>query len=176
MKQSRLFPPVLISLMAIATLGVSHFSAAVASWYDVDSPGNSYYNSLHYVGDNIIEPTSDLDRFSTYEIPRTINSVQLRWNPDEIYGRDLFHNMFINETFEAMPDELLTLRINSQPLVRAQPSERDNNMHPASEPADHIVFNSNADYIKSMRIPAPTSLLLVAIGLISLRYTRSLRS
>ena len=174
MKQSRLFPPVLLSLAAIVILSVSHFSAA-ASWNDISSIGNDSYNSLHYWGDNIFESTSDLDKFSAYEISLPINSVQLHWNTDEIYRQGLFHGMFVNKTLNIIPNELLTLQIDSHLLIWAQPSEWDNDIHPAPERADHIVFNSNADYIKSVRIPAPTSLLLVALGLISLRYTRSLR-
>jgi hypothetical protein len=174
MKQSRLFPPVLLSLTAIVILSVLHFSAA-ASWNDISSIGNDSYNSLHYWGDNTIESTSDLDKLSAYEIPMPIDSVYLDWNPVEIYRQDLFHGMFMNKILNITPDELLTLQIDSQPITWAQPSEWDNDIQPASEAADHIVFNSNADYIKSVRIPAPTSLLLVALGLISLRYTRSLR-
>lgn len=174
MKQSRLFPPVLLSLTAIVILSVSHFSVA-ASWNDISSIGNDSYDLLHYWGSDAIISTSDLDEFNTHKIPMPIDSVHSDWNPDDIHGQAFFHNIFINKTLNTMPDELLTLQINSQSLIWAQPSEWDNDIQPASEAADYIVFNSNADYIKSVRIPAPTSLLLVAIGLISLRYTRSLR-
>jgi len=175
MKQSRLFPTVLISFLALVLVGVSHLSAAVTFWVDFDSLGSSYYNSVHDWGDNPTVPTLDLDEFNTFKILRKTDSVHLHWNPDEIHGQDLFQNILINETFYAMPDELLTLQINSQPSIPDQPSEWDNDMQPTSEPADDIVFNNNADYIKSMRTPAPTSLLLVAIGLLSLRFTRRLR-
>jgi len=160
--------------MAIVILSVSNFSAA-ASWNDISSIGNNYYDSLHYWGNDTVISTSALDEFNTYKIPIPIDSIQLDWIPDDIHRQDFVHNIFINKTLNTMPDELLTLQINSQPLIWAQPSEWDNDIQPASEAADYIVFNSNADYIKSVRIPAPTSLLLVAIGLISLRYTRSLK-
>ena len=44
-----------------------------------------------------------------------------------------------------------------------------------SNPADDIVSFYDVDYIRSMRIPAPASLLLVAFGLLSLRLIRRLR-
>lgn len=175
MKQSRLFPPVLVSVIITFLVSVSHLSAAVASWDDFGSAVSGYYNSVYHWGDNTIVPTSDLDEFNTFKILRTTDSVQLLGNLDEIHRQDHSRDIVIYETFYAMPDELLTLQIYSRPLIWDQPSERDNDMQSSSEPADDIVFKNNGDYIKSMRTPAPTSLLLVAIGLLSLRYTRSLR-
>jgi hypothetical protein len=169
MKQSRLFPPALVSLIAIVIVSVSHFSAAVASCDDIDSAVSGYYGPVHHLGDNPRVPTQDLDEFNTFKILRTTDSVQLLGNLDEIRRQDHSRDIVINETFYAMPDELLT------PQIYSQVSEWNNDVQSSSEPADDIVFKNNGDYIKSMRIPAPTSLLLVALGLISLRYTRSLR-
>jgi len=161
--------------MAIVIVSVSHVSAAVASWDDIDSAVSGYYDPVHHLGDNPRVTMQDLDEFNTFKILRTVDSVQLLGNPNEIHRQDHSRDIVIYETLYTMPDELLTLQINSQQLIWDKPSERDNEIQLSSEPADDIVFKNNGDYIKSMRTPAPTSLLLVAIGLISLRYTRSLR-
>jgi len=174
MKQSRLFPLVLVSFIIIVLGSLSHLSAAVASWDNIDYSG-SYFDSVHHLGDNHRVPMQDLAEFNTYKILRTIDSVQLLGNPDEIHRQDLSCDLFMYETSYAIPDELLTLQIYSQPLVWDQLSEEGKDMQSTSEPADDIVFKNNGDYIKSIRTPAPASLLLVAIGLLSLRYTRSLR-
>lgn len=175
MKQSRLFPPVLVSFMAIVLVSVSHLSAAVTFLDDFGSAASGYYNSLGHWEDNSTVPMLDLDEFNTFKILWKNDSARLHWNPDEIHGQGLFHDIIINETFFAMPDELLTLQINSQASIPDQPSELDNDMQPTSEPADDIVFDNDAENIESLRTPAPSSLLLVAFGLLSLRYTRSLR-
>jgi hypothetical protein len=44
-----------------------------------------------------------------------------------------------------------------------------------SNPTDDIASYYDEDYIRSMRIPAPASLLLVAFGLLSLRFIRRLK-
>ena len=175
MKQSRLFSAALVSFIAIVLISVSHLSAAVTFWDDFDSPGSGHYDSVHHWGDNPIDPTLDLDEFNTFKILWTTDSVQLYWNPDEIHGQELFPDIPIYETFYAIPDKFLTPGINSRTSIPGWPSEWDSDMQPASEPADYIVCNNDADYIKSMRIPAPASLVLVALGLLSLRFTRRLR-
>ena len=175
MKQSRLFPAVLVSFMAIVLISVSHLSAAVTFLDDFDSPGSGHYDSVRHWGDNSIAPTLDLDEFNTFKILWTTDSAQLHWNPDEIHGQELFPEILIYETFYAMPDELLTQQINFQTSIPGWPSEWDSDMQPTSKPTDDIFYDNDADYIEAMRIPAPTSLLLVAIGLLSLRYTRRLR-
>jgi len=48
-------------------------------------------------------------------------------------------------------------------------------MQPTSNPDDDIVCYYDVDYIGTMQIPAPASLVLVAIGLLSLRHIRRLR-
>lgn len=175
MIQPRLIPPVLISSVAIVLVCTSHLSASVTFLDDFDSPGSGHYDSVHHWGDNPIDPTLDLDEFNTFKILWTTDSVQLYWNPDEIHGQELFPDILISETFYAIPDELLTPGINSRTSIPGWPSEWDSDMQLASEPADYIVCNNDADYIKSMRIPAPASLVLVALGLLSLRFTRRLR-
>jgi len=55
------------------------------------------------------------------------------------------------------------------------PHEWNSGIQPDSNPADDIIFYYDEDYIRSMRIPAPASLLLVAFGLLSLRFIRRLR-
>ena len=169
MKQPRLLSPVLLSFMTIVLVVVSHISVADTSWSGFDSLESVQYNSVHHWGDNFTASMSDPDEFNKFKILRKNDSVQLHWNPDEIHGQDLFRNIHTNETFYVMSDELLTLQINSQVF------EWENDMQPTSEPADDTVFKNDADNIEPLRTPAPTSLLLVAIGLLSLRYTRSLR-
>ncbi|MHC4439149.1 MAG: hypothetical protein ACYS3S_17475 [Planctomycetota bacterium] len=165
MKQSRLHPPVLVSFTAIVLVVVSFSSASVTFWDDSDSAANGYYNSLQHWQDNSTTPILNPDEFHMHKILRITDSVQLHSNPDEIHGQNLFQNILISKTFYAMPDELLTPGMNIQAPTPNRPSEPDND----------IVFDNDAGYTKSMRTPAPTSLLLVAIGLLSLRFARRLR-
>jgi hypothetical protein len=175
MKQSRLFPPALVSFMAIVLVNVSHLSASVTFWDDFNSSASGYYNSLGLLGDNFTALMLDLDEFNSFKILWKNDSARLHSNPDEIRRGDLFQNILITETFYVIPDELLTQQIISQASIPDQPSELDNDMQPTSEPTDDIVFDNDADNIESLRTPTPSSLLLVAFGLLSLRYTRSLR-
>ena len=157
MKQSRLFPPASVSLMAIVIVSLSHFSAAVASWDDIDSAVSGYYDPVYHLGDNPRVTMQDLDEFNTLKILPTVDSVQLLGNPDEIHKQDHSRDIVIYDTFYTMPDELLTLQINSPQLIWDKPSERDNDIQPSSDPADDIVFKNNGDYIKSIRTPSPSS-------------------
>ena len=168
-KQPRLLSPVLLSFMTIVLVVVSHLSVAATSWSGFDSLESVQYNSVHHWGDNFTVQMLDLDEFNNFQVLRKNDSVQLHWNPDEIHGQNLFPNIHTNENLSVMSDELLTLQINSQV------SEWENDMQPTTEPTDNTIFKNDTDNIDSLRIPAPTSLLLVAIGLLSLRYTRSLR-
>ena len=78
----------------------------------------------------------------------------------------------ISETSSAIPDEPLTLRMNFWASTSDWPDAWDSGMQPAFNPADDIVCYYDVDYIGAMRIPAPASVVLVALGLLSLRYTR----
>ena len=175
MKQHRWFGTVLVSFTAIVLVVVSHSSASVIFWDYFDSFESDYYNSVHQRGNNSTVPMLDSGKFSRPKILRTTGFEQFFWNPHEIYRQDLFPDILINETLHTLPDELLTLQIISHASIPERPSEWNSDMQPTSAAADDIVFKNDADYPKSMRIPTPTSLLLVAIGLLSLRFTRSLR-
>ena len=175
MKQSRWFGPVLVSFTAIVLVVVSYSSASMTFLDHFDSFESGIYNSAHQRGNNSTIPILDSGEFNTSKILWRTDSVQLLWNPDEIRGQDLFHDNLISETYYTMSDGLLTLQIISDASIPDQPSERNSEIHPTSETVDDKVFKNDADYPKSMRIPATTSLLLVAIGLLSLRFTRRLR-
>jgi hypothetical protein len=161
--------------MAVVLVCASHLPASVKSWDDFDSAASGYYDSPDHWGDSFTAIMLDLDEFNIDKILWRTDSVQLFGNPDKIYGQDLFHYMSINEISYAMPDELLTLQLNSQPSIPDQPLKKENDVQLASEPADDFVLKNDADNIESLRTPAPSSLLLVVIGLISLRYSRLLR-
>jgi len=175
MRQSRLFPAVLVSFLAILLVSVSHLSAAVTSWNDFDSAACGYYNSRHHWGDNSTAPMLDPDKFNIYKIIRTTGSTQLLLSPDDIHAHVLFHDILISKTFLPIPDELLTRQIISDALNPDRPFGWHSDMRPTSESEDDTVFQNDADYTKAMRTPAPGSLLLVAFGLLSLRFTRRLR-
>ena len=175
MKQSRLFPSVSLSFMVIVLLFVaSHLSASVTFWEDFDPTTNSNYNSLYHRQDNYTIQKLDLYEFNIYKILWNNDSVQLYSNPDEIHTHVLFYDILKNKTILFVPDDLLTRQIISKALNTNQTSEWQSDMQPTPESAGDIVFNNNAD-TKSMRIPTPGSLLLVAIGLLSLRFTRRLK-
>ncbi len=179
MKQSGLFPAVLVSFLALVLIGVSHLSAAVTSCDDFEgnSPGLtkwSYQDHTYNPYDSgNFRPGQETYRHAAFSRGSDFgNEVRMR-------SMSLISIGSVPSTFwhtdKAMPDVLLTLGVNSRKSIPDRPSERAGDMQPASEPADDIVGNIDADTIKSMRTPAPGSLLLVALGLLSLRFTRRLR-
>ena len=146
----------------------------VASWNDFGAPGSGYYDLVHHWGENPVVPTVDLTEFNTFKILWSADSVRWYWDPDQIRGQDFYRNMLISETSSIIPDEPLTLRMNFWASSLDWPLAWDSGMQPASNPADDIVCFYDVDYIRIMRIPAPASLLLVAFGLLSLRFIRRL--
>ena len=179
MKQSRLLPAVLVSFMAIVLVSASHLSASVTNLDDFES------NS------------PDLTKWSFQDCTYNPFDSDNSRGGQEIYIHTAFSRGqdFVNElrmksiplisgglasptswyTDKTMPDELITLGINFRTSIPDWSSEWGSDMQPVSESADDIIGNNDAEFIKSMRTPAPGSLLLVAIGLLSLRYTRRLR-
>ena len=143
--------------------------------YNPYNPGSGYYDSVHHWGENPVVPTLDLTEFNTLKMLWTTDSVQWSWHPDQVRGQDLFPDILIYETSYAVPDEPLTLRMNFWASTSDWPLVWEGTIQPASNQADDIIYNYEVDYIKAMRFPAPTSLVLVAIGLLSLRFTRRLR-
>lgn len=147
----------------------------VASWNDFGAPGSGYYDSVHHWGENPVVPTLDLTEFNTFKILWSADSVQWYWDPDQVRGQDLYPDILIDETSSVIPDEPLTLRMNFWASTSDWPLAWDSGMQPAFNSADDIVCYYDIDYIGAMRIPAPASVVLVAIGLLSLRCTRRLR-
>jgi hypothetical protein len=165
--------------MALVLIGVSHLSAAVTSCNDFE--GNSLDLTKWSYQDRTYTPYDSGNSRPGQEIythtaisrgPDFGNEVRMRSVSSISIG--LVPAIF-GYAEKAMPDELLMLGMNSQTSIPEWPSEWDSDMQPVSESADDIIGNNDADFIKSMRTPAPGSLLLVAIGLLSLRYTRRLR-
>jgi len=220
MKHFKLFPAVLVLIMAIVLVRASHLSAAVTFWDDFDgnsldpakwgyqdrnwpigqtwfrgtptvsggvatfehhtynpyNPGSGYYDSVHHWGENPVVPTLDLTEFNTFKILWSADSVQWYWDPDQIRGQDLYPDVLISETSSVIPDEPLTLRMNFWAPTSDWFVAWDSAMHPTSNPADDIVCYYDVDYFRTVQIPGPASLVLVVIGLLSLRCTRRLRS
>jgi hypothetical protein len=174
MKQSGLFPSMSLSFIVIVLFITSHLSASVTIWDDFDPATNSNFNSLYHLQANYTIPMLDLYEFNIYKILWINDSVQLYSNPDKIQVHFLFHDILKSKTILFVPDEHLTQQILSKALNTNQTSEWQSGIRPTPESAVKTVFNNNSD-TKSMRIPAPGSLLLVAIGLLSLRFTRRLR-
>ena len=179
MIQPRLIPSVLISSVVIVLVCTSHLSASV-TFLD-DSEGNSPDLTKWSFQDRTYNPYDPGNSRPGQEIYTHAafsrgsdfgNEVRMRSMLPISIG--LVQPIF-SYTENAMPDELLTLGVNSQTSIPDWPPEWDSDVQSSSESADAIVFKDDGDYIKSMRIPAPSSLLLVALGLISLRYTRWLR-
>ena len=96
-------------------------------------------------------------------------------DPDQIRGQDLYPDILIDEISFVIPYEPLTLRMNFWASTSDWPLVWDSSMQPASNSADDVVCYYDVDYIGTMRVPAPASVALVALGLLSLRYTRRFR-
>lgn len=176
MKPFRFFPTLLISIMVIVLVSDSYLSATETFWDNFD--GNNldpvkwgYQDRYWPIGQTWFRGTPTIPGdIATFE-HHTYNS----YDPDQIRRQDLFPNILIYETSYAIPDEPLTLRMNFWASTSDWPLAWDSGSQPASNPADDIVCYYDVDYIGTMRVPAPTSLVLVAIGLLSLRCTRRLR-
>jgi hypothetical protein len=204
MKQSRLFPAVLVSFMAIVFVGASHLSASVTNLDDSEgnSPdmvklgyqdrnwpaGQTWFRGASTVSGSIA--TFEQRTYNPYDPGNSRVDQKIYTHTAFSQGQDFGNEMrmismppisggLVSPTFgytdKAIPDELQTLGMNFQTSIHDWSSEWNSEMHPDSEPTDDIVFDNDVDYFKAMRVPAPTSLLLVAIGLLSLRYTRRLR-
>jgi len=145
------------------------------SWNDFGAPGSDYYDSIHHWSENPVVPTLDLTEFNTFKIFWSTDSVRWYWDPDQIRGQDLYPDVLISETSSVIPDELLTLRMNFWAATPDWFVAWDSGMQPTSNPADDIVCYYDVDYFRTVQIPAPASLVLVAIGLLSMRSTRRLR-
>lgn len=143
--------------------------------YNPFDPDNDYYDSVHHWWKQTITPTLGLTKFNTFKILWSADSLQWNWDPDQVRRQDLFPDIFIYETSYAMPDKPLTSRMNFWASTSDWPLARYDTIQPITNPADDVVYNNEVDYFKAIRFPAPTSLILVAIGLLSLRYTRQLK-
>ena len=176
MKQFKLFPTLLVSIMAILLLGESYLFAAETFWDDIDgnSPdpakwgyqvrnwpiGQTWFRGVPTVSGGII----------TFE-HHTYNP----YNPDQIRRQYLYPDILISKTSSVLPDEPLTLHMNCWASTYDWPVVWYNAMEPALNPADDVVCYYDVDYIGAMGIPTPASVVLVAIGLLSLRCLRRLR-
>lgn len=185
MKQFKSFPCSFRSWRAMPTLIVivfvfaPHLSSAKTFW------------------DDFADGSMDVTGFDKFEVLWPADSVQWYLDQDIIHGqhrkvshwKTLFTYMPSYEIPHTLPDELLTLRMNFRastwdPIspyyseIGTHPDWApawDSDMEPASNPAEETFRYSDADDIRSMRIPAPASLALVVIGILSMRFTRRLR-
>ena len=147
----------------------------VASWNDFGAPGSGYYDGVHHWGANPLVVTLDMTEFNTFKIRWLANSVEWYWDPDPVRGQDLYPDLLVYKTSYAVPDEPLTLRMNFWASTSDWPLAWDSTMHPASRLADDIVSHYDVDYIGATQIPAPGSLTLVVMGLVSLRCAKRKR-
>ena len=156
MKHFKSFPSVLILIITIVLAFSSYLSAAQTLWDDFNSD------------------SFNLTEFNTFKFLWSDDSEQWYLDPDQIRGQDLYPDVLISETSSVMPDEPLTLRMNFWAATSDLLIAWDGGMMPSPSPVDDIVCFQDVDYIRIMRIPTPASLLLVAIGLLSLRFIRRL--
>lgn len=171
MRHFKLFPAAIVSFISIVFVFASNLSAAETAWDEFN--GNpalkigSHFTQFFRNGAQI--GAGDLAEFNTFDISWLTNSVQWYRDQDRTRRQGIFPDILLYETIYTIPDVPLTLCMNFGA------SAWDGKMPPDSNPADGVISSYDSDYIKSMRIPAPTSLVLVAIGLLSLRYIRQLR-
>jgi hypothetical protein len=164
MKQFKLFPTLLISIMAFFLVSESYLSAAETFLDDFD--GNSLDPAKWGYQDRGRLAIGDW-RFSILK-----SEFGNRQSTIEEY---LYPDILISETSSVIPDEPLTLRMNFWASTSDWPVAWDSGMQPAFNSADDVVCYYDVDYIGAMGIPAPASVVLVAIGLLSLRCLRRLR-
>ena len=147
--------------------------------------------------DDFADGSMEVTGFNKFEVRWPADSMQWYRDQDIIHGQHrkashretLFPYIPSYEIPHTLPDDLLTPRMNFwvstwDPIspyyseIGTHPDwapARDIDMEPPSNPVENTVCYSDADDIRAMRIPAPASLALVVIGLLSLRLTRRLR-
>jgi hypothetical protein len=157
MKQFKLLPAVSIVIILTCLVRSSQSSAAGTVWHEFN-------------GDSL-----NLTEFFTIEVFNSGESVRLYCEQDHTVGRDFFSPLFSYKKTYTLPDEPLTMQSDYQALFSDRPLTWDRDIQLVLSPADNIVSVYDTNHIEAMRIPAPTSLILVTIGLLSLRITRRLR-
>jgi hypothetical protein len=176
MKQFKLFPTLLISIPAFFLISESYLFAAETFWDDFDgtklNPAKWGYQDRNWpIGQTWFSRAPTVSGgIATFE-HHTYNP----YDPDQVRGQYLYPDILISETSSVIPAGPMALRMNFWASTSDWPLAWDSGMQPASNPADDIVCYYDVDYIGAMGIPAPASLVLVAIGLLSLRYIRRLR-
>jgi hypothetical protein len=190
MKQFKTFPSVLVIIISIILVRTSHLSAAetFCDYFNGDGLDLTEFNTFHV-------------SWSADSVPwyRDLESNKL---PIDEFRLPIFTPAFAGVTSSLQKQESQIenrkFQIDNEPLTppinfrastwdiitpyyceirthSGRPLQWDSDIQPASNPADDIVCCYDADFIHAMRIPAPTSVVLVAIGLLSLRFIRRLR-
>ena len=145
------------------------------SWNDFGEPGSGYNDGVHHWEANPVAAALDLSEFNTFKIRWLADSVEWYWDPDQVRGQNLHPDVLLYRSTYAVPDEPLTLRFNFWASTSGWPLAWDSLMQPALGPDGDIVAYYDVDYVTTTQIPAPAGLVLVVLGLASIRFSRTLR-
>jgi hypothetical protein len=167
MRHFKLLPAAIVLFISIVFIRASHSSAAVAMWNGFDSDPAAEMDS-HFAQireDGVPMGIGGPTEFDRFDVSCSADSVRWYQDRDQIRTQDFFPDIHIYQTPCTMPHEPLISSMNFRP------SNGNSDLQPASGPAEDSVSAYDSDCAKNMRIPSPASLVLVAIGLLSLRFT-----
>lgn len=171
MRHFKSLPAATVLFISVIFIRASHSSAAVAMWNGFDSdPAAEMDSHFAKIRENGV-PTGigGLTQFDRFDVSCSADSVRWYRDRDHIRTQDFLPDIHIYQTPCTMPHEPVI------PSMNFRPSNGNSDLQPASSPAEDIVSAYDSDCAKNMRIPSPASLVLVAIGLLSLRFTRRWR-
>jgi hypothetical protein len=129
----------------------------VASSNDLGAPGSGYGDGVHHQDANPAVLGLDLTEFNVFKIRWLADSVEWYWDPDQVRGQDLYPDVLIYKTSNAVPDEPLTVRFNFWASTKDWPLAWDSAMQPTADPAGDLVCYYDVDYVAVRQIAAPTS-------------------
>jgi hypothetical protein len=171
MRHFKLLPAAIVLFISIVFICASRLSAAVAVWSDFNVDQASKMNS-HFakICENGVPISLEgLAEFNRFDISWSAASVRWVRDQDQTRTHDFFPDIHMYETRYTMPDE------PPMPSMNFPSLNWDSDLQPAPGTAEHIISAHDSDCAKNIRIPSPASLVLVAIGLLSLRFTRRWR-
>ncbi len=142
----------------------------VATWNDFGITGSDYYDSIHHWASNPFVPNLNLTEFNVFKIRWLDNCVEWLWDPTPQGPNN--DDILIYKTFNALPDESMSVRFNFWAADAAWPLPWDENLRPVDTPFDDVVCYYDVDYVEVRVMPEPATIMLLGLGGIALLRIR----
>jgi len=144
----------------------------LASYNDFDG---DWANPDKYWGDNPFVPGLNLTEFNVFKIHWHTDCVEWFWDPDRVYGEDLYPDELVYKTYNALPDDDMRLHFNFWAADKNWPLAWDGNLLPAQYAYDNVISYFDVDYVEVRTIiPEPATIMLLGLGGLALIKIRKL--